>query len=431
MTTATARTPIAAEGAPAPSRRSAVLAWALFALWAGLAVGAVALGWSNRSLNYVGPDGKRYFDVDLGFLAFLTFITFVYATVGAVVVARTRHVIGWLLLTIGIAYTFGELSTQYALHELVAVPGSLPATRAAAWVSNWIYGLAATSITLILLLFPTGAVRSHRWRPALVATPLAAGLWLISWALRPGPLNGPWNDHQVSVPNPLGLASLGGPFKVTFGIGVAASLFLSAAGVVALVLRFRGSRGVERQQVKWLAYVGVAAGVFLAGGMGLSPILGYESTASNALWTMFFTTLMLGIPVSIGAAILRYRLYDIDRIISRTVSYAIVTALLAGLYAVVAVVVPSAFLGTGDTPDGVIAGATLLVAAVFVPVRRRVQNAVDRRFNRSRYDAARTIEGFTARLRDEIDIDALGAELRQVIHRAMQPSHVDLWLAKR
>lgn len=151
-------------------------------------------------------------------------------------------------------------------------------------------------------------------------------------------------------------------------------------------------------------------------------------TPLGPLTPIILTTVVSMIPVATGIAILRYRLYEIDRIISRTATYAIVTALLAGLYALVALVVPAFFLRTADTPDWLIAGATLLVAAVFVPVRRRVRNAVDRRFNRARYDAARTIEAFAARLREEVDIDLLGAELASMVDSTMQPAHVSLWI---
>lgn len=388
------------------------LPWVLFATWAAVAASSLVLGWTNRHLE----------GVDLGFFVINTIMSFVYAAVGTIIALRTRHVIGWLLLAIAIAFPGLFMTEQYALHALVASPGSLPGPRVIALSTQWIAGVATTSITLILLLFPTGTVRSPRWRWALKGTLLAAGLWAVSYALTPGPVSGPWNDHHVLVDNVLGIAPLAGPLKVTFSIGVGASLLISVAGIASLVLRFRSARGVERQQVKWLAYLGIWLSlVFVT--MQFAP-----EAISNALWEVFFISLMLGIPLSIGAAILRYRLYDIDRIVSRTATYAILVGLLGAIYAGLVIGLGRLIEPLTGESDLVVAVSTLIVAALFRPVQRRVQGVIERRFNRSRYDAQRTIEAFTARLRDEIDIDALGAELRDVVSRTMQPSHVTVWL---
>jgi hypothetical protein len=408
-------------------RRSTVLA---LSMWAGVVVAGTLLQWSNRDLHYVGPDGKTYFSVDIALVFIEVGMSFVYAAVGALVVARTRHVIGWLLLAIAISFPALGLTEQYALRGLVTAPGSLPGTTVVGLSTLVVAGVTTTSITLILLLFPTGTARSPRWRWVIRGTLLAAGLFLLSYALAPGPFNGPWNDYGVHIPNPLGIAPLGQVLKTTFAIGVAGSLLASIAGVLCLVLRFRSSRGIERQQVKFLAYVGLVIFVLFAVQFVLGPLLHVAEDVSNVTWGIFFITLMLGIPLAVGAAILRYRLYDIDRIISRTFSYAIVTAILGGFFAIV-VVVPAQLLGARSVPNYVIAAATLVVAALFRPVRRRVQNAVDGRFNRARYDAERTIDAFTARLREQIDIDALGAELEDVVGRTMQPAHVRIWLQKK
>lgn len=407
MTTATARTPTAAEGAPAPSRRSAVLAWGSCGLYLAAIVFAGATTPTDAELGPV-------FDllIPLGLLA--------YPVVGAIIgVRRPGNVIGRLFLGVGVLFGLGIASEAYAIHQ-----PQWPGTAYAAW-TNLLTINSPTLFTLFaffLLLFPDGHLASRRWRHlARFSIGITSVMFVFLW-LKPGT----YEVSGTTFTNPFAIHALGTAWVVLEGPLFIGVMVCVPAAAVCFVLRFRRSRGTERQQLKWFAAAAVLVGAIVAA----APVV-FSTESLWWLWPAMFFIATTSIPVAAGIAVFRYRLYDIDRIISRTVSYAIVTALLAGLYAVVAVVVPSAFLGTGDTPDGVIAGATLLVAAVFVPVRRRVQNAVDRRFNRSRYDAARTIEGFTARLRDEIDIDALGAELRQVIHRAMQPSHVDLWLAKR
>jgi hypothetical protein len=195
-------------------------------------------------------------------------------------------------------------------------------------------------------------------------------------------------------------------------------------GAISLVFRFRRAGGTERQQIKWLAL----SGSFVAVSFVLAPIYLWRSTIPF-LWPVVFSIDILSIPLACGFAILRYRLYDIDRIISRTASYAVVSAILAGTFAL-AVLLPTTIVGSaaGGTPSWTIAVATLVVAVLFQPLRRRVQTTVDRRFNRARYDATRTIDAFSVRLRDEIDIDALGSELQDVVRRTMQPTHVRLWL---
>jgi hypothetical protein len=400
------------------------------AVWACVAVGGLLLSWSNRHLNYMAPDGNIASSVDMGFVLLNTAMSFVYAAVGAIVVVRTRHVIGMLLLAIAITFPALGLTEQYALHGLVTAPGSLPGTTVVGLSTLVVAGVTTTSITLILLLFPSGSARSARWRWIIKGALVAAGLWAVSYALAPGPFNGPWNDYGVHVDNPVGIAPLRDVLKATFAIGVGASLLLSVAGVVCLVLRFRSSHGVERQQVKFLAYVGLLLFVLFTVQFVLGPVLRVADEVSNVTWSVFYVTLMLGIPLAVGAAVLRYRLYDIDRVISRTFSYAIVTIVLGGLYALIAVVGPSLFLSARETPDWLIALATLLAAAGFVPVRRRVQRIVDHRFNRSRYSAESTIQSFTTRLRDRVDIDELSDDLRALVTETMAPAHVSLWLSE-
>lgn len=401
------------------ARRGALV---LFVMWAAIAAAALVLAWSNQNLFTIGPDKQVNSDVDMVFFAVMAAIGLVYALVGATIVVRTRHVVGWLLLVIAVGFTALFAAEQYVLHELVASPGSLPWPLAVSMTTQWLAASATTSITLILLLFPSGKPRTPRWRPLVAGVVPAAILWGISYMLTPDAVRGPWVDHDVLLYNPLAPAGLYKLLRFTFGVGVGASLLLSVAGVVCLVLRSRASRGAERQQIKWLSYVGVVI-VLLFVSMMVAP-----ESIGNYLWLPFFLTLMFGIPLSIGAAILRYRLYDIDRIVSRTVSYALVTGILLGSYVGLVVIFQRVLAPLTGSSDLAVAASTLIVAALFVPLRRRVQNVIDRRFNRARYDTVRTIEAFASRLREEIDIDALGAELRDVVSRTMEPGHVTVWL---
>jgi hypothetical protein len=267
--------------------------------------------------------------------------------------------------------------------------------------------------TFLLLLFPDGHLASRRWRPVAW---LAAGILatvLVANALAPGPL-----DSFPRFANPLGIDLLGGVLDRVLALAGALYLGVTASCVAAVVVRFRRSRGEERQQLKWFAY---AAGLLL-----IFLLLNVLAGDPNNL---FFGVGLTLFPLATGIAVLRYRLYDIDRLISRTLVYGLLTALLAGIYGGAVLVLGQVFGGVGgDPPSGVVAGATLAVAALFQPLRRRVQAAVDRRFNRRRFDAARTVETFSVRLRDEIDLDMLSAELLTVVDQTMQPTAVSLWL---
>jgi len=197
-------------------------------------------------------------------------------------------------------------------------------------------------------------------------------------------------------------------------------LVCTGAAVVSLVLRFRRSQGVERQQLKWFTYAGVLLFAWSAVDLVLPDV---------APFTAFFGLTIALVPVAAGIAVLRYRLYDIDRLINRTLVYGLLTALLAGVYAGAVLVLGQVFGGfRAEPPTWAIAGVTLAVAALFQPARRRIQQVVDRRFNRRNYDAAKTIEAFSARLRDEVDLDALSAELLAVTNLTMQPTAASLWL---
>jgi hypothetical protein len=223
-------------------------------------------------------------------------------------------------------------------------------------------------------------------------------------------------DEQI-VPNPIGVTGADIDAAPLSTILSGLLLLLLAAAIVSMVVRFRRSSGIERQQLKWFTYAGVL--------VLLAPL-------SNSLLPGLYNApylLVIALPISVGIAVLRYRLYDIDRVINRTLVYGLLTALLAGVYAAVVLVLGQVFGGVGgDPPSWAVAGATLAVAALFQPTRRRIQAVVDRRFNRRKYDAAKTVEAFSARLRDQLDLDTLSTELLQVADQTMQPTTASLWL---
>ena len=260
-----------------------------------------------------------------------------------------------------------------------------------------------------LLLFPTGRLPSPRWRPVAVVGGLAIAVVTVLGAVRPTLR---LQNEEVYLANPVGVAGAPDPENGSLGAVLLAGL---GAGMVAsgsLVLRFRRSQGVERQQLKWFTY---AAALLLAVNLVTITILP-DGLASDLLFGLSIAF----VPIAAGVAILRYRLYDIDRLINRTLVYGLLTFLLAGVYAGLVLVL-------GQLSGGV-ADGTLAVAALFQPARRRVQSVVDRRFNRRKYDAARTVEAFSARLRDEIDLDTLSSELLAGVDQTVEPTTVSLWL---
>jgi hypothetical protein len=383
----------------------AILAW--FACMSALAL-MIVLSVANGQLGGLTP---------------FVLLGISYASIGAFIAARTGHPIGWLFCVIGFTFPLGTAMEQWIEYTVKTCPGCLPLYPILAVPGTlvWMFGTAA--LAFVFLLFPSGRLPDWHGRRIFRIFLASMAVVTVTLMLRPA-------EPRALLRNPIGIEALETPLLVVFGIGLVGSLGSAAAMVVGLVKRYRRSVGVERQQMKWLSLVGVAAALLLGFVLALSFFTARESAFGDVMWMAFFSTLVLGIPVAVGFAILRYRLYDIERVISRTVSYAVVTAILGGLFVLVALL-PTAIVGSEDAPDWLIAVATLLIVALFRPVRRRVQTAVDRRFNRARYNATQTIEAFTAHLRDEVDLDALGAELRSVVARTMQPSHVSLWVKEQ
>jgi hypothetical protein len=348
------------------------------------------------------------------YLAFTAFMV-----VGAVIVAhRPGNAIGWIFSAIGLLAATGTLGMEYAAYAYVTRPGSLPAAIWPAWYQQqWWIPMLALVFVATPMLFPTGRLPSTRWRPvAAVAAVAAAALELLA-ALQP---TIQLQDEDYRVDNPFGLAWI--PDPETSAVGGALAGLLTAcivAAIISLMVRFRRSRGVERQQLKWFTYAGALLLLTIPVGAYLPAAIG----------DAVFGLLIAFVPIAAGIAVLRYRLYDIDRLINRTLVYGLLTALLGSVYAATVLVLGQMFGGvTTNPPNWAVAGATLAVAALFQPARRRIQQAVDRRFNRRRYSAAKTIEAYSARLREEVDLDTLSAELLAVADQTMQPTAVSLWL---
>jgi hypothetical protein len=324
---------------------------------------------------------------------------------------RPENRIGWLFLIAGFSLGLSGFSNSYALRALVAEPGSLPAGEVLAWLSNWAWGIPVAMLAFLFLLFPTGQLRSRRWRPAAWFVGGAFAVTILSalvaatrtWAH-------PFSLSGASIP-----AGLTGVLLLISSVLISPALLVS---VVAVVVRFAKSSGEERLQLKWCA----AAALVLAVEFVVSVWV--NSAVVNVLQSLAFLCLW----TSIAIAVLKYRLYDIDRIISRTLAYAIVTGLLVGVYA--GLVLLATQVLTLKSPVAV-AGSTLVAAALFNPLRRRVQWAVDRRFNRARYDTDQMVAAFAAGLKDAVDLESVQADLASVVQRAVEPAHVSMWMNHR
>jgi hypothetical protein len=388
-------------------RRPGVLAWAL---WVLVVFGLAAGFWLEGLLRRAG----RSDPLDTAVGPTLAMVS--AATVGAVLAGRRpRHPVGWLLLAFGLSLAANGMAGEYAPYGLEVRSGALPA---AAWVAMYYPATALAAFAclgFVLLLVPTGSPPSPRWRwwAWLMAGALAVLLLAMPFAPRP-----PESRYQ-GVDNPLDLRPFDGALLLANRAALAVTVLGVLVGAGSLVVRFRRARGVERQQLRWV----VLAAALTGAGMLASLVL---VAAGNQVLVGWIGGVCLAfLPLAIGAAVLRYRLFDLDRIISRTLAYGLLTLLLGSAYAGVV-------LGLGrllpQDSSLVVAGATLAVAGVFQPARRRVQAAVDRRFNRRRYDAAQTIQAFSTRLRDEVDLDTLTGELLAVVEQTMQPTQASLWL---
>ncbi len=363
--------------------------------------------------HHNGNLSAETFSIMLGFAAFMA--------VGALIVSRRPgNAVGWVFSAIGVLSSTGVLAQEYAAFGYVTQPGALPLPVIAAWIQSWYWlPLIALAFLFTVLLFPTGRPLSRRWKPLLwTATATTAAITVLAMV---NPTLG-LQDEEFSVHNPIGVEAVGDVEKSMVGsIFFGVFLFCMVAALVSLVIRFRRSRGEERQQLKWFTFAG-ALTIVVAFSEDILPSVDFGD--------FFFGVVLSLIPTAVGIAILRYRLYDIDRIINKTLVYGAVTALLALGYAG-GVLLAQAVLPVTDDSPALVAITTLAVVALFRPLRSRVQSFVDRRFYRRRYDAARTIESFGFRLRQQTDLDSLRMELLGLVKETMQPSHASLWVKNK
>jgi hypothetical protein len=396
------------------SRRAvAWLPWFLAGTSLALGVAGATFGVLN---GYSPVELAR--EVAVGVLLAATF-----PLVGALVASRRPgNPLGWIFCVIGLAEGLVTAAWEYGTYALRTRPGSVPGGELASWFSVWTWAVGlGLLVTYALLLFPDGRPPSPRWRPVAWLSALPIAIFCGPVAVAAWPLRGP------EVLDPAGEGpSLPAVVEALAGIAFPLMLACGVACVLSLVVRFRRSRGVERQQLKWFVY---AAAVTFAGVVvtEVAPIP--QGSVLDGLVTLAGVALIPSVPAAAGIAILRYRLYEIDRIVNRTLVYGALTALLAGVYAALALWLPR-LLDLGES-QLIVAASTLAVAALFGPVRRRVQWVVDRRFNRARYDLSRTVEAFSARLRDQVDLDTLADELLGVVDHTVQPTQASLWLRRR
>ena len=363
-------------------------------LLVGLALVLIVLGWStplpkgwtpwrDQALSFVGVLGAPV----LG---------------GIIASRRPENPYGWLWLGFGLSLTLIQVSEPYAAYSLLVEPGSLPAPRVAHGVLQglaWVVSI--TQLPFLLLLFPTGHLPSRRWRPLT---------WIVLAAGAMGVALGPF----------VGGDSL--PIVAVVMVIVAASILAA----LSLVIRYRAAGGVERQQLKWFAF---AASLLVA--VPISDVLGLNRLLGTSWWDLLDSVTLMGLYVAVGIAILRYRLYDIDIIINRTLVYGSLTAILAGVYFGGVTATQALFrtlTGQQELPQIVVVASTLVIAALFNPLRRLIQSFIDRSFYRSKYDAAKTLESFSVKLREETNLEALNEALVGVVRETMQPAHVSLWL---
>jgi hypothetical protein len=395
-------------------RAAAWLAWSLVALSVALLVGGLVLSRAASSavphLSFGGETDDPSVVANL-----ITLLPF--SVVGAIIASRRpRNAIGWLFCSVGVTVGLNSFAGDYAEFWLASGFGMSSLGVTAAWFSSWLWFLLIfVPISSLLLLFPDGRLPSPRWRPVAWGVALGTAGGVVGNALKAGPL-----VDFPQIANPYGVDS-----PVVGMVGVAGSIVAAGsmvASAVSLIVRLRRAGSEQRQQIKWLAYGGaVMVGGVCAGGLAIP----WNVPVSIVIMSVS----LLGLPVFTGIAIVRHHLYDIDILINRTLVYATLTATLTLVYFGGVAGLQRLLLPVMGEGNGLaVVASTLLIASLFNPLRRRIQAFIDRRFYRKKYDTRKTLEGFSARLRDETDLKALNDELVNVVRETMQPAHVSLWL---
>jgi hypothetical protein len=412
------------------SRRTAAwLAWSLAGSSVAMFVASVALYVLARSAQEAPSNWDTFGDL----LVFVPFLAF--PIVGALMASRRpENPIGWMCLVAGLCWMLiaaGDQYDAYALAKFGSVPGTVMIDALTQW--TWVPPVGLLGVYMILL-FPDGRLPSRRWRPLAWLSGAVMVLFSVAITLTPGPLE----DHP-GVRNPFGLEVLGHPWvKVAITGTVLLLPVCILASALSLVLRYRRSGGEVREQTKWLAFAASFVGLVYLSSLVSELLFAPESLVGRLappLWVEVQRNMLMlgyaGVPVAIGFAVLKYRLYDIDVVINRALVYGSLTAMLLAVYfggVATTQTVFRAVTGQEQQPQLAIVVSTLVIAALFNPLRRRIQSFIDRRFYRRKYDAAKTLEAFSATLRDETDLETLKDDLVRVVRETMQPAHVSLWL---
>jgi hypothetical protein len=399
-------------------RTATWLAWTLWAIYLLLHMAGTILAFLARSY----PDRAGILPLFSRVLLYFPQVV-AFLTIGALIAARhPRNPIGWLFLAGGFVDAFGQFAEGYWRYALFVQPGVLPAGELMLWINVRPYAIETVFTTLLILLFPTGRPLSRRWWIAGWLIILGGLINLGALAFMPGPL-----DAGVSINNPLGLSGAASLLQLCADLGNYVQLLGVLGVILSLIVRLRRVQGIERQQVKLLAY---ALAIYAA---TLGPIvyLATSSGESSSILNIFFVLQAFAavfVAVVAGIAILRYRLWDIDIIIRRTLVYGALTLTLGIVYIgciLLSRTLIAPYIGGSELA---IVASTLAIAALFNPLRRRIQNLIDKRFYRRKYDAAKVLAAFGATVRDETDLERLTAAMLKVVDETMQPTHANLWI---
>ena len=391
---------------------------AIVALTLVLALVATALGWLNRDTPTPVGLSLGTKTLDIGFpIAALTFVA-VAELIGR---RHPRHLVGWMFLLLGLSAEILFASQNYGLFGTVTVPGALPAAGWVLWLSTWTWALPVSALAIALLVFPDGRPMSPRW-------------WIVAWiSIVSSVLQGvadayrtPLVMTELRMDTPLGTPFPLEPLNVVSAIGTLGFLAATLAAGASLIIRFRRAAGIERQQLKWVAYGGAIATVGLVLGS-----FGYVVPEIGALGNAVSSVAVLLIPITAALAILRYRLYDVDVVIERTLVYGALSATLAATYWLLVLLLQSALRPITSGSELAVAASTLATLALVQPLRTRIQRSVDRRFYRGRYDAVRALDRFTTELAGEVALDAVRADLLEAVRETVQPAHASVWLRER
>src|SRR5215208_2197442 len=397
--------------------------WIAWSMWA-ISLPFAAFG--GGVLGFLSASARIF--PSLGTIVLPALLALTFTTVGAVVASRRpENPIGWIFCAGGLILSVTVSATNYTEYALNASTGSLPGVPYAAWIASWAPAPTLLLVaTMLFLLFPDGKLSSREWGFVAWTAVVASVVIALGDALGRSNLG---TDYG-SIGNPFAVEGAVGNFlQMLGGFGLTLLLLCFLASVTALFDRLRQARGVERQQIKWFAY---AAAVMGTGPLVMFMLGGGYSALEELMWYLGYFVGILGfalLPVATAIAILKYRLYEIDTLINRTLVYGALTATLVALYFGAIVVSQRLFvLVAGEKSTLAVVASTLLIEALFTPLRRRIQGFIDRRFYRRKYNARKTLEAFSSKLRDETDLDALSEDLTSVVRETMQPAHISLWL---